>query len=132
MNGPMRVVLADDRPKVRSALQLLLKHALGISAVSDAGETKTLLEIIRTIHPDLVLLDWELPGLSAIGSLSALREGCPKLLVIVLSGRPEVCEQALAAGADAFVSKIDPPESLLETLRTVDSRRKDIETPTQP
>jgi len=128
----MRVVLADDQPKVRSALQLLLKHTLDISAMTEAGETKVLLEQIRTIHPDLVLLDWELPGLSAIGSLSALREGCPKLLVIVLSGRPEACEQALAAGADAFVSKIDPPEFLLETLRAVDSKRTDIETSTQP
>lgn len=122
MSRPMRVVLADNQPKVRSALQLLLKHALDISAVTEAGETKALLEQIRTIHPDLVLLDWELPGLSAIGSLSALREGCPKLLVIVLSGRPEVGEQALAAGADAFVSKIDPPESLLAVLHSVDSR----------
>ena len=128
----MRVVLADDQPKVRSALQLLLKHALGVSAVSEAGEAKALLEQIQTIHPHLVLLDWELPGLLAIGSLSALRESCPKLLVIVLSGRPEVCEQALAAGADAFVSKIDPPESLLAALHTVDSRRRDMEIPTQP
>ena len=128
----MRVVVADNQPTVRSALQLMLKHTLGVSAISEAGETKALLEQISTIHPDLVLLDWELPGLSAVGSLSALREGCPKLLVIVLSGRPEVGEQALAAGADAFVSKMDPPEFLLETLRAVDSKRQDMGTPIQP
>lgn len=126
----MRVVLADDQPKVRSAMHLLLKHALDVSVVSEAGESNALLEQIRTVHPDLVLLDWELPGLSAIGSLSALREDCPKLLVIVLSGRPEVCEKALAAGANAFVSKIDPPETLLAALRNVDSRKKEMEPPT--
>ncbi len=123
----MHVVLADSQPKVRSALQMLLKHALGVSVVGQAGEATTLLEQIRTIHPDLVLLDWELPGLAAIGSLSALREDCPKLLVIVLSGRPEVRQKALTAGADAFVSKIDPPEYLLAALRTVDSKRKAME-----
>lgn len=123
MSRQIRAVLADDQPKVRLALQMLLKHALDVKVVGEAGESEALLEQIRTIHPDLVLLDWELPGLSAMGSLAVLREGCPKLLVIVLSGRPEVCEKALAAGADAFVSKIDPPEYLLAALRAVDARR---------
>ncbi len=52
--------------------------------------------------------------------MSALHSlGC-HLKVIVLSGHLEACEEALAAGADAFVSKRDPPEQLLTTLRTVE------------
>jgi CheY-like chemotaxis protein len=47
-----------------------------------------------------------------------LRELCPGLPVIVLSGQPEVRRTALAAGADAFVSKADPPEQLLAALRS--------------
>ena len=51
--------------------------------------------------------------------LSALRKRCPDLPVIALSGQPEVRRAALAAGADAFVGKADPPERLLVAIRSV-------------
>jgi CheY-like chemotaxis protein len=63
--------------------------------------------------PDLVLLGWELPGLDTLDSMNSLRDVCPGLSVIALSGRPEARQAALAAGADHFVSKADPPERLL-------------------
>ena len=68
----------------------------------------------KTTH--LVLLDWELPGLEADGLLPTLRELCPRLKVIALSGRPEARHAALDAGVDAFVSKGDPPERLLAAV----------------
>jgi DNA-binding NarL/FixJ family response regulator len=118
----MRVLLADDQTRVRSALQILLIQEPGVSVVGEASEAKSLLAQIQATHPDLVLLDWELPGLPAIGSLPTLRIVCPNLSVIALSGRPEARREALAAGADAFVSKMDPPEQLLVTLHTLDSK----------
>ena len=124
---PIQVLLADDQTNVRSALHKLLKHEPGVNVVGEASEAKELVSQVRTIHPDLVLLDWRLPGLSAIGSLPGLRLNNPKLLVIVMSGRPEAGQTALAAGANAFVSKIDPPENLLETLHAMDSRPKDVD-----
>jgi two-component system response regulator DesR len=126
----MRVLLADDQMNVRWALQRLLKHEPGMNVVGEASEARGLLAQICTTHPDLVLLDWGLPGLAAIGSLPALRISNPNLLVIVLSGRPEARRKALTAGANVFVSKIDPPEQLLAALHAMDSRRKDMETQT--
>jgi CheY-like chemotaxis protein len=79
-------------------------------------------------HPDLILLDWELPGLPKIGSMTGLQNVYPNLLVIVLSGRPEVRQKALAAGADAFVSKADPPERLLAVLHSMNSKNSGPET----
>jgi two-component system response regulator DesR len=124
---PIRVILADDQTNVRSALHRLLKHEPGVKVVSEVSEAKELASQVRTIHPDLVLLDWGLPGLSAMGSLPGLRLNNSKLLVIVMSGRPEARQTALAAGANAFVSKIDPPENLLDTLHAMNLRSKDIE-----
>ncbi len=112
----MRVLLADDQTRVRSALRMLLKEELELSVVGEAAEAADLLAQMKLTHPDLVLLDWELPGLSAIDSLPTLRKTCPGLVVIALSGRPEARRAALTAGADAFVSKIDPPEQLITTL----------------
>ena len=56
------------------------------------------------------------PGRSAVELLTQLRHECPGLCVIALSGRSEAGKLALAAGADGFVSKSDPPERLLAAL----------------
>jgi DNA-binding NarL/FixJ family response regulator len=115
----MRVLLADDQTRVRSALRLLLEQEQGISVVGEAAEVENLLVQVEATQPDLVLLDWELPGLRTDDWLSTLRTLCPRLKVIALSGQPEARRAALAAGADAFVSKGDPPERLLTTLYAV-------------
>jgi len=81
----------------------------------------------KTTCPDLVLLDWELPGLAGPRLLITLRATCPDLLVIVLSGRPGAQRAALAAGADAFASKSDPPERLLAATGRVARGRSDGE-----
>ena len=112
----MRVLLADDQSKGRSALRLLLEQDPGIQVLGEAVDTTGLLDWVKVACPDLVLLDWELPGLEADSLLPTLRELCPRLSVIALSGRPEARRAALDAGVDAFVSKGDPPERLLAVV----------------
>ncbi len=120
----MRILLADEQTRVRSALQILLCQEPDVSIVGEASEGKELLAQLRAIRPDLVLLDWGLPDLAAIGSLPGLQTVCPNLMVIVLSGRPEARLEALAAGADEFVSKIDPPARLLLAIQAVDKKAR--------
>jgi DNA-binding NarL/FixJ family response regulator len=112
----MHIVVADDQPKVRFALRVLLGRQPGLDVVGEAVNAEGLLAQVKTTRPDLVLLGWELPGLAAIDTLSALRNTCPRLSVIALSGRPEARRAALDAGADTFVSKGDPPEQLLGAI----------------
>jgi len=118
----MRILLADDQPKTRYALRLLLEREPDFDVVGEAAETETLLAQLETLQPDIVLLDWELPGLAVIGGLPALRTICPQLFVIALSGRLEARQTALAAGADAFVSKSESPPHLLAILRAVSQK----------
>ena len=119
----MRILLADDQSKVRSALRLLLEQQPDVHILGEAVDVTGLLDWVKAACPDLVLLDWELPGLETDSLLPTLRELCPHLAVIALSGRPEARRAALEAGVDAFVSKGDPPERLLKTLRAVGARR---------
>ena len=112
----MRVLLADDQSKVRSALRLILEQQPDLNVLGEAVDAQGLLDWVRLVCPDVVLLDWELPGLPRHDLLSTLRARCPHLKVIALSGRPEARQAALAAGADAFVSKGDPPEQLLAAV----------------
>lgn len=112
----MRIILADNQPKVRLALQLLLGQEEEISVVGEAANAEGLFSQIEKTHPDLVLLDWDLPGVPMVDLLSALNNTYPALSVIALSWRLEMEYAALDAGADAFVSKADPPEKLLAAI----------------
>lgn len=113
----MRILLADDQPKVRFALRALLERQPDMQVVGEAGSGPDLSAQIGPTYPDLVLLDWELPGESVADTLSTLRAAYPTLRVIALSGRSEARQAALRAGVDAFVSKSDPPERLLAAIR---------------
>ena len=113
----MQILLADNQPKVRFGLRVLLERQPGLNVVGEVSNAEDLLAQTEATCPDLVLLDWELPGLAGGDLLSALCAACPDLFVIVLSGRTEVRRAALAAGADAFVSKYDPPERLLVAIK---------------
>ena len=113
----MRILLADTQAKVRFALRALLEQQPGLIVVGEAVEAKQVLAQVEAAQPDLVLLDWNLRGLAAADLLPALRRICPDLRVIALSARPEMRPAALAAGADAFASKADSPERLLEAIR---------------
>ena len=116
----MRVLLADDQSSLRSAVRLLLEQEADVNIVAEVADVSALLDATARLHPDLVLLDWELPGLQgsskAQAVLKSLHTCCPSVQVIVLSGRPEAGRPALAAGASSFVSKADPPERLLAAL----------------
>ena len=116
----MRVILADDQAKVRSALRLLLEHRPDVEILGEAVDATGLLDWVKAVCPDLVLLAWELPGLPAAALLPLLHNHCPGLRVIALSSRPEAHQAALDAGADAFVSKGDPPEKLLNAIGKTD------------
>ncbi len=113
----MRLLLADDQSKVRSALRLLLEQQPDWEVIGEAEEAGSLIEQIKLLLPDVVLLDWELPGQQPVRLVATVRTIAPQVRVIALSGRPEARQIALAAQADAFVSKGDPPEALLTAVR---------------
>jgi len=112
----MRILLSDDQAQVRFALRMLLERQPGVEVVGETVNAQELLNRVMVTRPDVVLLSWELPGLGEMGSLSALCQHCPDLIVIALSSRPEARRAALEAGANAFVSKTDPPERLLDLI----------------
>jgi DNA-binding NarL/FixJ family response regulator len=115
----MRVFLADAEPNVRNALRILLGQEPEVQVVGETGTAWGLPARIEKVTPDLVLLDWELPGPPLTDLLPAMRAAIGRARVIALSVRPEEKRRALAAGADAFVGKTEPPEELLAALRHI-------------
>ena len=112
----MRILIAEDEPEVQAALHILLKHQPAIEVVGEVATLPELAEQIEIHQPDRLILDWGVVA-STPTVLSGWRARHPQLAVIVISGRSDVRQAALDAGADAFVSKNDPPERLLAAVR---------------
>jgi DNA-binding NarL/FixJ family response regulator len=121
----MRIVLADDEEKVRSALRLLVEELAQELTEERQGTPCRVVEaasaeaVVRELghdRADLVLLDWELPGMASGDLVGRVRELSPGCVVIAMSGRPEAARDAVERGADAFVSKNEPPDRLVGVL----------------
>lgn len=111
------ILIGDAQPRVRFGLRLLLEQQPGWRIAGEAEDARALLDRVRCGCPDLVLLDWELPGMPAAELLAAIRQACPSLWVVFMSGKDELRHVALQAGADVFAYKADPPEHLLRLIR---------------
>lgn len=110
-----RILLAADNKNLRSALALLLETRLGANIVGEACTMESLLSQAAICQPDIVLLDWELPGKPEADRIVVVRSVAPTARLIVVSARPESARQA--AGADAFVNKTDPPERIVDVFK---------------
>jgi DNA-binding NarL/FixJ family response regulator len=123
----MRVLLADNRVWLRSALRLLLEHEANVEVVGEVANTEALPRSISQLRPDLLFLDWQLPGIEANSArqflLDKVRAIQPHLYIIALTN--DLINEANGnyrqsmLGADAYVSKAEPPERLLTVLRQV-------------
>jgi DNA-binding NarL/FixJ family response regulator len=114
----MRIILAEHDRKALWALKILLEEEPGVVVVGEAADAQQLEAVAERGAADLVLLDRWLPGSFPIEALIAslhVLERRP--IVVVMSIDAEDGRLMLSAGADAFVSKGDQPDWLLQTLR---------------
>ncbi|MGD8555484.1 MAG: response regulator [Anaerolineales bacterium] len=112
----MRILIVACHEGLLSALEALLEDEKGLTVAGRSSEVETVLALVSQQDPDLVLLDWDQLFGEHPGLLPALKKIRPKLGVVALSVRPEAGSRALAAGADAFICKCDPPERLVTCL----------------
>lgn len=109
----MRVFVADDEPRVRHALRVLLDRQPGLEVVGEAASVPELRRRLERYKADLLVLDWTLVRDEPHNALDDFRWVCPGLRVLILGGSPEARRLALEAGADAFACKCDTPQNLL-------------------
>lgn len=115
----MKLLIADDHDLVRDAVAALLR-AGGCEEVAVAGTYAEALGAVQARAAaggrfDLVLLDYDMPGMEGLTGLSEMRRLCPDQPVAIISGvaRPAAAREALAAGAIGFVPKALPARSII-------------------
>jgi len=119
----MRVVLAVQHRDIRLALQLYLDGEPSLSIVGTAVEAASLRALLHTTHPDLVILDWDLPGYASTPLLAEVKRSSPPPQIIVLGTDERLRRTALAAGADLFILSGDLPDDLSDAIRQIRSQQ---------
>lgn len=121
---PIRVVIVDDHPMVRQSLRFVLLTAQDIEIVGEAADGEEALRVCSDLHPDLVVLDLRLPGLSSAEIIRALQhqEPAPQVLVHTADYDERLISEALAAGACGYVLKQGEVAELLAAIRAASQR----------
>ena len=114
---PARLLIADDRERTRRAVCALLAAHPGLEVVGEASDGQQAIDKVEQLAPDLVILDVRMPGLDGIAATAEIKRRWPGVRVVVHSLAFDRRDDALAAGADAFVPKAGQPDALLEALR---------------
>ncbi|XEA93232.1 response regulator [Xanthomonas sp. DAR 80977] len=123
------MLVVDDHPLLREGMAAVLAAQPDLQLVGEAGDGPQALQAYRTLRPDLVLLDLQLPGMGGIEVIVALRKEFPQArIVVVTASRGDVqAVRALEAGASGYLLKSGLRRDLVETVRAVHQGRRQVQ-----
>ena len=124
----VRILAVDDHPLLREGIAALIRNESDMKLVAEASNGREAIEQFRKVQPDVTLMDVQMPDMSGIEALIAIREEAPKAKIIVLTtyGGDALAMRAMKAGAQAYVLKGSVRKDLLETIRAVNRGQKRI------
>ena len=123
-----RVMVIDDHPIVRQGLRLIIAAEADFVLIGEAANAAEAITVAKTLLPDIVILDLNLPDQNGFVVLQHLQRAHPGLPVLILSVQPEehMAVRALKAGASGFLNKESAPEDLIKALKTIAGGRRYI------
>jgi DNA-binding NarL/FixJ family response regulator len=126
--GPIRILAVDDHPVVRQGIAGLVAVHSDMSVVAEASNGREAIQQFRTHHPDVTLMDLQMPEMGGLDAMIAIRGEFPDARIIVLTtytGDAQIL-RALKAGARAYLLKNLLHKELLETIRAVHAGKKTV------
>ena len=126
MNASIRVLIAEDNALVSEMVRQQLER-LGHTVVGEANDGNTVVPLVQETHPDVVILDIEMPGLNGLEVAQQLQILCPKPVVILTAYEtPELIHEATAAGVGAYLLKPPQPRDLDRAITIAIARFADL------
>ncbi|MEO3780261.1 response regulator transcription factor [Micromonospora sp. B11E3] len=118
---PVRILLADDQPLLRTGFRMVLGSEDDLDIVAEAGDGLEAVELSRRLLPDVVLMDIRMPRMDGVAATRAIVDARLPVRVLILTtfDLDEYVVGALRAGASGFLAKDVPAEDLITAIRTV-------------
>jgi len=111
-----RVLIVDDQLRSRQSLKALLRALPTVEEIREATNGFEAIRQVEEFQPDVIVVDAHMPKMNGLEAARRIKATSQQIKIIVLSIDPDLKAEALAAGADAFFCKGDPPEKLKEIL----------------
>jgi two-component system response regulator NreC len=120
MSAQIRIVIADDHAIVRRGLRQLLEGEDGFEVVAEAEDVESARRYLRGHHPEVLVLDLNMPGEPSIEAIPKLRQEFPQTQIVVLTmqNEPAYARSALSAGVLGYVLKESADAELVEAIRS--------------
>ena len=124
------IIIAEDQYMLRKAMVQLIEFNEQMKVVNDCNNGGDVFEFIEKYHPDIAILDIEMPGLTGLEVLSKIREFKidTKVIIVTTFKRPGYFEKAVANEVDAYVLKERSVEDLIQTIKHVMNGEKEYST----
>lgn len=119
MNRPISIVLADDHTLVRTTLRRALETEADLAVLSDVGSADEAVRDAESLRPDVVILDIDMPGRVCFDAARQIQAGGARVIFLSAFFHDRYIDQALAAGASAYITKNEPPEVVMRAIRAV-------------
>lgn len=126
--SPIRILTVDDHPVLREGIAAAIARQKDMLLVAEANDGKEAIELFRVHQPDITLMDLQMPAMSGIEAITAIRKDFPDARIIVLttySGDAQAT-RAFKAGASGYLLKNMLRKELVETIRSVHGGKKRI------
>ncbi len=120
------IVLADDHAIFRRGIRKIIQEVEDFAVVGEAGDGLELLELLKSTHPDLIILDISMPNLRGLEATEEIKRLYPhiKVLLLTMHKKKSFVQLGLKAGADGFLLKEDADSELFRAIDTI--RRGDF------
>ena len=121
---PVRILLVEDNDVFRQALELLLGLEAGFEVVGTVTDGTAVIAACEALNPDVVVMDFRLPGMDGVEATAALRAERPEIAVVCLtaSASPRELEALETAGAVACLRKDQPLDEIVGAIRLAGNR----------
>jgi DNA-binding NarL/FixJ family response regulator len=118
---PIEILIVDDHPIMRVGIATMIEKYQELKVVGLAGSGEDAVRQYAQLHPDIVLLDLRLPGISGLTTLKSIRASDPEAHIVILTtyDGDEDIHRSMKAGARGYLTKGLPPETLLAAIHKV-------------
>jgi DNA-binding NarL/FixJ family response regulator len=122
----IRIIIADDHALLRSGIKALLHCSPRFEVIGEAGDGLEAIRMVETLHPDVLILDLSLPGMSGVDCVKELRSRdlSSRILVLTMYDDEEYIKEVMQAGADGYILKKSADTELIEGILKVHTGKK--------